>query len=161
MLVRVPEHLYFKCQEEAGDHVKISTPGRDVEVRVVVLALRVPLERPGLSRLVQQAQWASPITMCACSLPVKRFEPSEWYDKDLAAWTRAGNLNLEVAVHRELPAFCEAGNSMDGHFLLSSKQRDPCRTSPRFKRLTGREHARIGLGLLHQTAQAWTFEGGT
>ena len=56
MLVRVPEHLYFKCQEEARDHVKISTPGRDVEVRVVVLALRVPLERPGLSRLVQQAQ---------------------------------------------------------------------------------------------------------
>ena len=46
MLVRVPDHLHCKCQEEAGDHVETSTAGRDVEAQVVVLALRAPLERP-------------------------------------------------------------------------------------------------------------------
>ena len=69
MLVRVPDHLHCKCQEEAGDHVETSTLGRDVEARVVVLALRAPLNVQAWSRLVQQAQSdARVLSSCQASL---------------------------------------------------------------------------------------------
>ena len=72
--------------------------GRDVEARVVVLALRAPLERPGLRRLVQQAQSDARV-LSSC----QAFEP----------WNGTTRISLlgreqEVAVHR-VPCLLRGG----------------------------------------------------
>ena len=80
-------------REDLNQHL-----GRDVEARVVVLALRAPLERPGLRRLVQQAQSDARV-LSSC----QAFEP----------WNGTTRISLlgreqEVAVHR-VPCLLRGG----------------------------------------------------